>query len=141
MAAYEIWDYLSATPVTPDYNATLSVTPRRVLVEDGRKNQIVNRGDDESEEIISLSDDSVFHVELQWPNITEADAGTIFDWYHDTAKANGKKRSFKWTNSFEVADPHTYTVRFDSPLQRKRIVPNEHDITSVRFKVLGRAPT
>ena len=118
MANAEIWDYLSATPVTPDYNAVLDVSPRQVLVEDGEKNQIVHMGADGSEEIISFDDDSVFYVDLQWDRITEADAGTIFDFYHDTAKGNGIARSFKWTNQAELTDPHTYTVRFASSLPR-----------------------
>ena len=140
MAAKEMWDYLSATPVTPDYNATLDVRPQRVLIEDGVKNQIVHLGDDNSEEIISYSTDSVFYVSLQWDALTESDAGTIFDFYHDTAKGNGMARSFKWTNYAETSDQHTYTVRFASSLPRSVIPGNIHGFANILFKVLGRAP-
>ena len=139
MPVAEIYDYLSATPVTPDYNYTLDVTPHRVLPVDGSKNQSVNRGDDNSREVITYSDDSIFIVTLCWDNIVEADAGTILDWWHDTAKANGMARSFKWTNNFEATDPHTYTVAFAGPLTFKYKVPNSHEM-SVKLEILGRAP-
>ena len=139
MASKEIWDYLSATPVTPDYNATLAVAPHRVLVEEGEKNQIVNVGDDDSEEAISFSDDTVFFVVLEWHNINDSDAGTIFDFYHDTAKGNGIYRSFKWTNSAEITDQHTYVVRFAGPMVRKRIPPELHEIANIRLRILGRS--
>lgn len=139
MAAKEIWDYLSATPVTPDYNATLTVYPQRVLVEEGEKNQVVHLGDDDSEEVISFSDDSIFFVELHWDDgISESDAGTIIDFYHDSAKANGRARSFKWTNYSEISDEHTYVVRFASALHRRRRPPTIHEIANVRLRILGR---
>ena len=140
MANAEIWDYLSAVAVTPDYNVVLSVTPQRELFEEGEKNQFVHLGDDNSEEVISLSDTSVFYVSLQWDVLSEADAGTIFDLHHDTAKANGIARSFKWTNASEISDPHTYTVRFASPLPRGKFLANIHGYANVTLKILGRAP-
>ena len=140
MAAYEMWDYLSAVAVTPDYNATLSVTPQKVLIEDGQKNQVVHTGDDGSETVVSLSTTSEYYVHLQWDVLSESDAGTIFDFYHDTAKGNGIARSFKWTNSSEIADQHTYTVRFASALPREKLMANLHSFTNITLKVLGRAP-
>ena len=139
MAAQEMWDYLSATPVTPDYNFEMSVKPQKLLLEDGQKTQIVHLGDDNSEEVISFSDDSIFYVTLQWTALSEADAGTIYDFYHDTAKGNGIARSFKWTNYAET-DQHTYTVRFASPLPRKIMTGNIHRYLDITIKVLGRAP-
>ena len=140
MAAFEMWDYLSATPVTPDYNSILDVRPQRIMIIDGTKNQVVHLGDDNSEEIISYSTDSVFYVALQWDALSESDAGTIFDFYHDTAKGNAIARKFKWTNYAEISDQHTYTVRFASPLPRSVIPGNIHGFANILLKVLGRAP-
>ncbi len=138
MANAEIWDYLSATPVTPDYDAFLSLTPQRILVEAGQKNQIVHLADDDSESIVSFSDDSIFYITLQWEHLTEADAGTLFDFYHATAKANGMARSFKWTHPGET-DSHTYIIRFASALSRKIRPGFDFGFASIKFKILGRA--
>lgn len=139
MANKEIWDYLSATPVTPDYNVVLDVNPQKVLVEDGQKNQVVHLGDDDSEAVISFSDTSVFNINLQWEDLNELDAGTIFDFYHDPAKAKQFARSFKWQHH-EPTDPHIYTVRFASKLPRQLKTASRFGITNVRLKILGRAP-
>ena len=138
MANAEIWDYLSSTAVTPDYNATLSVTPQQVITEAGEKHQVAHIGDDDSEEIISFSDDSIFFVTLKWNNLSEADAGTIFDFYHDSSKANGMARSFKWAHPGET-DSHTYIVRFATPLSRSIKPGFLFGVASVKLKILGRS--
>lgn len=134
MAAKEMYDYLDI--VAPDYSTTtLSVSPQRVFTEWGEKNQVVHLFDDGSERGISLSDDSIFTVRLQWADISEADAGTIVDFFHDTSKANGITRSFKWDHP---TDEHTYVVKFRSALPRSIYVEGSHGITEVDLKVVGR---
>lgn len=139
MAAKEIYDYLNVTPVSPDYNVTLDIVPQKVLYEEGRKNQIVQLGDDDSEAIISFSDTSIFYVRLIWEVLDESDAGTIFDFYHDDAKANGIARSFKWQDH-GVTDQHTYTVRFASNVTRIIRVAQIFGFAEITLKILGRAP-
>ena len=139
MAAKEIWDYLSATPVTPDYNVILEVSPQEVLWQDGGKNQIVQVGDDDSEAIISYSDNSIFYMRLNWVNQTESDAGIIFDMYHDPAKGNGMARSFK-LQDHGTTDAHIYTVRFASKISRSIKPASLFGFNEIRFRVLGRAP-
>jgi len=134
MAAVEMYDYLST--IAADYSTALAVYPSAVLVEQGEKNQVVNTGDDGSEERISLDDDTIFTVTLQWNAITAADAGTILDFYLDAAKANGMVRSFKWAHP---TDGHVYVVRFAAPIKRKyRAGYSVHGIESIQLRVLGR---
>ena len=134
MAAKEMFDYLDAK--TADYTtATFSVTPQQVLVETGMKNQLVHVADDNSEEYISFSNDSMFDVTLQWELLTESDAGTIFDFFHDSTKANGITRTFYWEHP---TDGHTYIVRFVDPLPRSISYPELYGINQIRFKVIGK---
>jgi len=139
MAAKEMYDYLS--DVTADYTTTeLSVAPQRILVEQGSMgSQVVHEADDASEQVITFSSDNIFFVTLQWDAITEADAGTIFDFFHDTSKAKGKARSFYWQHP---KDGHTYTVKFKSTLNRSYAsnMPNHQAIEQVTLKVLGNKP-
>lgn len=141
MAAHELWDYLDV--VTPDYwDGILTVIPQNTIVEESEKNQAVHRGDDNSEEIISFSDDSIFYVVLQWDVLSASDAGTIFDYYHDSTKANGRARSFRWTHYGET-EQYDYTVRFASALPRSIRPPAsafKHSFSQVKLRVLGRAP-
>jgi hypothetical protein len=139
MAAHEIYDYLSAVAVTPDYDAVLEISPQKVLYEEASKNQVVHLGDDDSEVVISFSDDTIFYVRLLWEELNESDAGTIFDWWNDTEKANGKARSFKWQDH-GVTDQHTYTVRFDSDVTRSIRMSYIFGFAEIRLKILGRAP-
>lgn len=141
MAAKEIWDYLSADAVTPDYNVLLDIVPQKILYELGSKNQIVQLGDDDSEAIISYSDTSIFYMRLIWEVLTESDAGTIFDFWHDSTKANGMARTFKFQDH-GVTDQHTYTVRFaTSNISRIVRVAQIFGFTEIRLRILGRAPT
>ena len=138
MSAHEIYDYLPSILVVPDYDYILDVSPQSVIIEDGYKNQIVHLGDDDSEAITSFSDNSIFHVRLTWQVLNEADAGTIFDWYHDPAKANGMARSFKWQDH-GVSDIHTYVVRFASKIPRTIKIAQIFGFSGVLLKILGRA--
>ena len=130
----EIYDYVQA--VTADNNWTLSVSPSEVIVETGKKNQIILMGDDDSEERISLSTSSIFYVTLVWNKKSRNDAGTIFNAYHSPNKGNGNAESFYWASP----DGHTYTVRFDGELSRDMLnLPTVHyDFMSVRLRILGR---
>lgn len=136
MAAKEMRDYLSN--VVADYTSTeLSVSPQQTLIEKGSLgNQIVHEADDNSEQVITLSSDSEFIVTLQWTAISEADAGTIFDFFHDNSKAKGFARSFYWQHP---KDGHTYTVKFRSELERRyrTQLHNYQEIAQVKLKVIG----
>ena len=139
MANHEIYDYLSSVGVTPDYDETLDVTPQEVLQEEGTKNQAVYSGDDDSDVIIPFNNTSIFYVRLKWNTLLESDAGTIFDFYHDTAKANGIARSFKFTDH-GGSDTHEYTVRFASDVVRSIKLAELFGFAEIKLKILGRAP-
>jgi hypothetical protein len=129
-----MYDYLST--VTPDYaTTTFQVAPQEVLAEEGEKLQVVHFADDGSEERIDLSTASIFYVTLVWKSISASDAGTIVDFYHDSAKGNGITRSFKWTHP---TDGHTYVVRFNDKLGRTIRPVATHGINAIRLRVLGR---
>ena len=131
--AFEIYDYVST--VVPDNNVTLSVEPQEVIIEVGEKSGAVHVGDDNSEERISFSDDSVFYVTLVWNTLNEDDSGTLFDFYHSTTKGKGQSKSFKWSSH---KDGHTYVVRFASTLTREIKLGGIYGIAQIQFKILGR---
>ena len=134
MAAKELYDYL--TTVTPDYAATtLSVSPQRVITEGLTRNQLAYTADDDSEIIITLDNDkATVWIDLQWDVITESDAGTLLDFWADTAKANGMGSTFK---TDVHPDSHTYIVRFTADFQR-RISISAYYSYSCRLRVVGR---
>jgi hypothetical protein len=132
MSAVEMYDHLS--DATPDYNATLPIAPQGVVSEDSSKSQVVHTGVDGSEERISFGSSPIFFITIGWNILSEANAGTIFDWYNDSTKANGMQRSFKYA----YGDGHTYVVRFDVKLSRKGPSPSSYGIGGVRLRVLGR---
>ena len=133
MASSEVYDFIGAT--TPDYDAFLNVTPQRVLTEQGGFSQVSYLGEDGSEVVVDfLPGERVFYFIFNWEALSESEAGTIFDFYFDTAKAFGKLRSFKLTHP---TDGHTYIVRFDTQLQRDRMVVNVHRFSPLRLKILG----
>ncbi len=138
MAAKEMYDYLSS--VTADYTTTeLSVAPQEILTSIGTKSQVVHKFDDGSVSVISLSDSSYFDVFLQWNIISDSDAGTIMDFWHDTSKANGMENTLYWQHP---TDGHTYTVRFMEPLRRvqKGGVVNYQEVSQVKLRVEGYKP-
>lgn len=132
MAAKEIYDYVST--ISPDKDVTMTLQSRNVLTEFGTKNDVIHRGDDESEERIDLSggDPNIF-ITANYTSLSESDAGTIMDFWFDAEKGNGKINSFK----FDHPDGHTYVVRFDCNFERV-MKPTVWDVANVRFKVLGR---
>ena len=133
MSDKEIYDYVSEA--TPDYAATtLTVAAQRVVKERGLKNQIIHIGEDGSEERISLSNQSIFYVDVEWPVKSESDVGTIIDFYLDSSKGNGKARSFYWEHP---TDGHTYVVRFDNDITRTISLGDFYGVPNVTFKVIG----
>lgn len=134
MAEKEMYDYLSA--VTPDYNATLNITPQNVLVEDANWNQVVQESDDRTEQVLTLGG-PFFDVRLEWTAISLTDAGTIFDFFNDSAKGAGFARSFKWSHP---TDGHTYVVRFRSRMNRSYSVnmPGFLKVNALTLRVIGR---
>jgi len=134
---YEMYDYLST--IAADYDYTLSIAPHRQLVELGEKNIKIKEYDDESETRIIRSTQTVFYVTLEWTYLSESNAGIIFDLYHNSSKACGTAKTFKWTNSAEPsARQHTYVVRFAGPLPRSIIPAQLYGYASIQLKVLGR---
>jgi len=132
MAAKEIYDYVST--ITSDVDQTLTIKAQGKVTEEGWFNQVIHMGDDNSEERITLSTTPIFYVSWVWNALTESDAGTIFDLYFDTAKANGKGNSFKWS----AHDGHTYVVRFDCTLKRTGQAVSRWGYPAIRLRVLGR---
>ena len=131
----EMYDFLSAS--TADYTSTdLNVSPQKILEESGSKNQIIHMGDDGSEERISLDNDPIFYVNLQWDVLGSTDAGKIVNFYYSTGVANGIHRSFRWVHP---TDGHTYTVRFASDLRRFERPGNVYGIHQVKLRILGKA--
>lgn len=132
MALSEMYDFLSQ--VTPDYDTFLTIAPQEVIQEEGQLNQVVHLGADGSEEVVTYSTKKIFHVVLLWPCKSKADAGTIFDFYFDAAKANGIARSFKWTHP---GDGHTYVVKFREKMGRSDHY-FYHGVDSMKLKIIGR---
>lgn len=133
MAAKEIYDYVST--VTPDNDVTLQVTPAEVS-EIGSRNQVVHLGDDETEEVVDLGGgSSIFKAVLRWSAMSASDAGTLLDFYHDSAKGNGMADSFKWDHP---TDGHTYVVKFRSDVQRAVRQSTVFSYTEITLKIMGR---
>lgn len=124
-------DYL--TTVSPDYSATLSITPQGVVSEESSKSGVIHLGVDGSEERIAFGTTPIFFISFSWNILSESDSGTIFDWYNDSAKANGTQRSFKYS----YGDGHIYTVRFANDLSRVGQAMSRLGVPGVRLKVLG----
>lgn len=133
MASAELYDYLAT--ITPDYTATtLTIVPQGVVSEESSKPHAIHIGADGSEERISFSTTSIFYLSVGWNILSQSDSGTIFDFYNDSAKADGCKKSFYLT----YGDGHTYVVRFDSILPRQGTAVTRYGFPDVRFRVLGR---
>ncbi len=130
-AGKEIYDYVGT--VSPDVDETLNVDPQTVLTEMATKNDVIHKFDSDDEERVALGSDFLFWIIIQYDLLTEGDAGTVFDFFCDSAKGNGKINSFKFTHP----DGHTYVVRFDTDMTRL-MDPVNYGIKEIRFYVLGR---
>lgn len=139
MAAKEMYDYLSDK--TADYTDTeLDISPHDVMEEMGAKEQVEHKFDDGQVSIVTLSSDTYFFVNLVWNHLTDADSGTIFDFWNDENKANGRARSFYWSHP---RDGHTYTVKFATDLGRSynAVIGSRSSISGMRLRVLGNKPS
>jgi len=136
MAISEMYNWLSV--VSPGTSTTLDIRVSEV-VEDSVKKQAVFIGDDGSEEYADYGtvDISAFYVTLKFVDLTEAEAGTIMDFYQDQNKGNGIIGTFQWTNNAE-AGQYIYTVRFAEHLKRATSPPFRFDLSSIKLKVLGK---
>jgi hypothetical protein len=137
MAAFEMYDFLS--DAVPDVEQTLTVDPQEIIFEEGEKAIEQHEGDDNSEESIILSTSTVFYVTLIWKNISQSDAGTIFNFYHSADYGCGTAKSFWWTPPSSY-DGHTYVVKFRGPLKRAYFPRLRYACPSVVLRIIGRKP-
>jgi len=134
MAAKEMYDYFVGT-LTADYvAATLTTYAHGEATEEAVVNGEVVEGDDGSEEYLVFDEDPVFFYTYKLDALSASDAGTIFDFYCDKAKANGSFRTFLWAHP---SDGHTYVVRFVDRLRRGIRPPEIHSYGTLTLKVLG----
>lgn len=114
MAAKEMYDYLPNTG-SADYTTTsLTVSPQTEIKEEWKMNQVVHALDDATVEVITFTTTPIFFIHLSFHTMTESDIGTILDFFADSAKGNGKERTFQYNH----VDGHTYIVRFWTDLSR-----------------------
>lgn len=125
-------DYFTGT-ITADYTTALVIESQGRVIEEGYKNQVIHLADDNSEERITLTTGSIFYVSWDWALLSESEAGTVMDLYHDPDKANGIARTFKWT----AHDGNNYVVRFDCKLTRAGVALSQWGYAGVRIRVMG----
>ena len=124
---------------TPDYEATLSVSPQKIMTLSGGKEIVIHQGRGINEERIILSDQTKFQLKLQWNILTRANWDTLFNWYHDPDKACGVGKSFWWSAPSQY-DAHTYVVRFDSLWDSFVESFETFGVPTMLLYVLGRKP-
>ncbi len=111
----------------------MSLDPQVVINEAGGKGDIIHLADDDSEERVGFSSSHTFFIAIRYDLLNEVDAGTLLDIWADTAKADGRKSSFKFTHP----DGHTYVVRFDTDFTRL-VSPTYYSVKKIRLRILGR---
>jgi hypothetical protein len=121
-----------------DYPQILTINPTTVMPVTGDKNQVVLEYDDVNIDVISVCDQSVFTLQLQWEYRNDTDRDIIFNWWHDPLKANGRARTFYWQHP--VLTTEYYTVRFLTPLQVKFFPHLIQSIDVVTIRVEGNKP-
>jgi len=132
MTAKYMSDYFTGT-ITADYTTALAISAQGIVTEEGFKNQVIHLADDNSEERITLTDGSIFYVTWALHQLSEADAGTVMDHYHDPLKANGMGRTFKWI----AHDTKNYVARWDCKLSRSGNALSRWGYQALRLRVLG----
>ena len=132
MAAAEIYDYIASA--TANNDVTLSLDVRGDIVERGMMNFERHYFDDGTFETIILDNTKVAFVDFAMSNLSESDAGTLFDAYWNSGTGNMGAESFKWTSS----DGHTYVVVFETDLSRSRKLGNLHGFEMVTLRILGK---
>jgi len=129
---YEIYGFVST--VTPNYDAAIGILPQGDIIEESARPGVIHYGVDDSEERIRFGTGGIYYINMQWNQLSATNSGIIFDWYNDTAKADGCQRSFKYA----WGDGHTYCVRFDCKLPRSGNAMSRLGIKNIRLKILGR---
>jgi hypothetical protein len=103
--------YLSVK--TAEYTATeLTISPQKVMVEEGQKRQYIHEYDDGDIDVVTASD-SYFYVTIEWTWLSTSDAATLLSFYDDIDKADGTENSFYWLHP---VDGNTYVARFITDL-------------------------
>ncbi len=126
-------DYLDIA--VPDYlTETLSLSPQDTMTEDASKNQTVREMDDDSVEVISLSDTPVLSVTLKWDILSASEADTLMDFWLSSSKANGRARTFKWAHP---TDGHVYVARFNDDISRDIKTAAIMGIASIELRIEG----
>lgn len=126
--------YLS-TKVADYIAEELTISPQNVMIEEGQKRQYYHEYDDGELEVVTTAD-SFFTVKIEWTWMSNADAATILDFYHDPLKCNGKTKSFYWLHP---VDGNTYVARFATDLTQIDTVekPNAKEIPPLTLRIEG----
>jgi hypothetical protein len=99
--------YLSTK--TAEYTTTeLTISPQKVMVEEGQKRQYIHEYDDGDIDVVTASD-SYFYITIEWTWLSDTDAATLLSFYDDIDKADGTENSFYWLHP---VDGNTYVARF-----------------------------
>jgi len=138
MADKEMYDYLST--ITADYTSTslnmTSIRPQDVVTEESQWNQEIRMGSDGSVEVVDLTSGPIcFYCNVKFNHKSSSDIGTVYDFYHDTAKANARANTFQWIHP---TDGHTYVARFWSKIPRTLGRPSYQALPSITLRVEGR---
>ena len=131
MSAKEPYDYVSTA--TADYDYTLTLKAQGKVIEEGYKNQVIHRADDNSRTTVTLAG-STFFLNYNVNQLAESESGSVFELYHDAAKANGIAKTFK----LAAHDGHTYVVWFDCKFTRDGNAVSRWGIPGLRFEIKGK---
>jgi hypothetical protein len=130
--------YRYLTAKAADYTATVLDIPSQVsLPQTGDKNQVAHDFDDYSVAVVGLSSGSIFDIQLQWSYVSEANKDIIMDFWHNSSKADGRRRTFYWQHPTQNK---TYTVRFTSPLMTEERPGNIMSVQTLSLRVEGNKP-
>lgn len=127
----ELYNHIST--VSSDVDVTLNIACQVEVIEESYKDQEIHYAADGSTSRKGFSEDSIGIFKIQYRVLTASDAGTIFDIYHDTDKANGLTNSFKFVHP----DGYTYVVKFAKEIPRD-INPASYSFESIDLIAIGR---
>lgn len=117
----------------PDYDAEFPDLPVESLSENIDTECRIVETEDNDEERVAMSE-PFFIVTLNFPQLSKNQIATLFDFYFNENKANGRINSFKWTHP---TDNCTYVVRFDTDLESGLKRGFYADSFSIDLRVLG----
>ena len=137
MAEFLMSEFLST--VTADYAYTLTLAPQEGMTITPVKNQVLKYTDDGSPLILNLSSASKFIVVLTWGRLPLSDAETVMELWCDSTKADGVRRSFRWTNSGDSSTPNKiYVVNFLTQPELKHFLGRSYQsIDKIQLLVRG----